>query len=87
MEAFRTSGALIDDVRPAGRAREIRVGDGDPRVLLLRVHRRAGGGMFIDEDMTELRRLQRVRSPFIDNLNHGTDAAEHRQPPRRDPRP
>jgi len=38
--------------------------------VLLRVHRVAGETIVVLEDATELRRLQQIRSEFIDNLSH-----------------
>ena len=75
MEAFLDTGveALIDGLPRDGAATgEVRVGDGEPRIVLLRVHRPAadGGTLVVLEDATELRRLQQIRSEFIDNLSH-----------------
>ncbi len=74
MEAFldpRAEG-LVDGVPIGGTATgEVRVGDREPRVLVVRVHRPdAGGQLVVLEDATELRRLQQIRSEFIDNLSH-----------------
>ena len=46
--------------------------DGDEtRRLLLRLRKSVDGGLMVFvEDVTELRRLQRIRSEFIDNLSH-----------------
>jgi two-component system, OmpR family, phosphate regulon sensor histidine kinase PhoR len=42
----------------------------DP-ALLLRARRAPGGGLWVVlEDVTELRRLQRIRTEFVDNLSH-----------------
>ena len=49
------------------------VGRSDPstRRLLIRVRRSAAGGAWlILEDVSELRRLQQIRTEFIDNLSH-----------------
>jgi two-component system phosphate regulon sensor histidine kinase PhoR len=43
----------------------------DPqRTLLIRARRDEGGTWLIIRDLTELRRLQRIRAEFIDNLSH-----------------
>src|SRR6478672_1090900 len=50
---------------------EIRRGDPDGPALLVRRRRAAGGGVWLVlEDVSELRRLQRIRTEFIDNLSH-----------------
>jgi signal transduction histidine kinase len=50
---------------------EVRLGDGEPRIVVLRVARTAGGGsVVILEDVSELRRLRQIRSELIDNLSH-----------------
>jgi two-component system phosphate regulon sensor histidine kinase PhoR len=74
MEVFldtRVEDALLG-VGPGGSTTtEVRSGLGEPRVLLLRAHRPAGSGLLVViEDVTELRRLQQIRSEFIDNLSH-----------------
>jgi two-component system, OmpR family, phosphate regulon sensor histidine kinase PhoR len=74
MEAFLDARveALIDGV-PAGGSMtgEARIGDGDARLLLIRAFRTAEPGvMVVLEDVTELRRLEQIRSEFIDNLSH-----------------
>ncbi len=74
MEAFldpRAEG-ILDGVPIGGSATgEVRVGDREPRVLLVRVHRPdAAGLLVVIEDASELRRLQQMRSEFIDNLSH-----------------
>ena len=74
MEAFLDPRAeeLIDGVPVGGSATgELRVGEGEPRILVVHVHRpHATGVLVILEDATELRRLQQIRSEFIDNLSH-----------------
>jgi two-component system, OmpR family, phosphate regulon sensor histidine kinase PhoR len=73
METFldRTAESLIVGVPAGGGAvGEVRVGHGDPRIVLLRVHRVATETIVVLEDATELRRLQQIRSEFIDNLSH-----------------
>jgi two-component system phosphate regulon sensor histidine kinase PhoR len=81
MESFldaRTE-ALIDGVPEGGsatgelttRAGEPVAGDRDRRVLVVRAHRPVGGGTLVMlEDVTELRRLEQIRSEFIDNVSH-----------------
>jgi two-component system phosphate regulon sensor histidine kinase PhoR len=74
MEAFldpRVEG-MIGGVPIGGSATgEVRVGDREPRVLVIRVHRPdADGALVVIEDASELRRLQQMRSEFIDNLSH-----------------
>jgi two-component system, OmpR family, phosphate regulon sensor histidine kinase PhoR len=74
MEAFLDPRVetLIDGVADGGTATgETRIGDGDTRVLTVRVHATADPGtLLILEDVTELRRLQQMRSEFIDNVSH-----------------
>src|SRR5512141_2901859 len=64
--------ALVDGVPDGGSVTgEVRVGAGEPRTAVLRVHRSPHGGTWIIlEDVTELRRLQQIRAEFIDNLSH-----------------
>ncbi len=74
MEAFldpRAEGLI--EAAPIGGAAvgEVKVGDREPRILVVRVHRAdSGGPLVVLEDATELRRLQQIRSEFIDNLSH-----------------
>jgi two-component system phosphate regulon sensor histidine kinase PhoR len=74
MEAFLDAHAeaLIGSVPAGGTATgEVRMGAGDPRIVVLRVHRPVDDGTYVVlEDATELRRLQQIRSEFIDNLSH-----------------
>jgi two-component system phosphate regulon sensor histidine kinase PhoR len=74
MEAFLDprAEALIDGVPVGGSGSgEIKVGDREPLVLAVTVHRPDDGGrLVVLEDVTELRRLQQIRSEFIDNLSH-----------------
>ena len=74
MEAFldtRVEDALSGVAPGATATIEIRTGDGEPRVILLRAHRPDPGELVVVlEDVTELRRLQQIRSEFIDNLSH-----------------
>jgi two-component system phosphate regulon sensor histidine kinase PhoR len=74
MEAFldvRLEAAL-DALPPGGTTSlEHRTGGGDPRSLLVRAQRADSGGLeIVLEDVTELRRLQQIRTEFIDNLGH-----------------
>ena len=75
MEAFLDARleATLDDVPPGGAATaELRSGPaGAQRVLLVRATRRAPDDLVVIlEDVTELRRLQQIRTEFIDNLGH-----------------
>ena len=74
MEAFLDPRAeeLIDGVPVGGSATgELRVGDGEPRILVVSAHRPDPSTVLVIlEDATELRRLQQIRSEFIDNLSH-----------------
>ncbi len=57
-----TGGTAVGELAARGR---------DARALLLRAHRAPDGDVWLAlEDVTELRRLQRVRAEFIDNLAH-----------------
>ncbi len=50
---------------------EVSVGGPDGRVLSVRARRAPGGGVWVViDDMSELRRLQRIRTEFVDNLSH-----------------
>jgi two-component system phosphate regulon sensor histidine kinase PhoR len=50
---------------------EIRARDGETKIVLLRARRGPGGVIdVVLEDVTELRRLQQIRTEFIDNLSH-----------------
>ena len=74
MEAFldvRVEAAL--DALPPGSSTtlEHRTGGGDPRSLVVRAQRADTGDLeIVLEDVTELRRLQQIRTEFIDNLGH-----------------
>ncbi len=74
MEAFLDTRVedVLTGVAPSGTATtEIRTGEGEPRVILLRASHPPGDGVVVVmEDVTELRRLQQIRSEFIDNLSH-----------------
>ena len=74
MEAFldvRVEAAL-DAVSVGGSATmEHRTGTADPRTLVVSAHRVAPADLVVVlEDVTELRRLQQIRTEFIDNLGH-----------------
>ncbi len=50
---------------------EMVMAGGEERRLVVRIRRADEGGLWLTlEDVTELRRLQRIRSEFIDNLSH-----------------
>ncbi len=50
---------------------EVRIADVDGPALLVRARRSPAGGLWLVlEDVSELRRLQRIRAEFIDNLSH-----------------
>ena len=70
METFLD--ARVEPVIAAGNGTaELRVGEGEPATVVLRVVRTASGGtVAILEDVTELRRLRQMRTEFIDNLSH-----------------
>ncbi len=74
MEAFLDPRveALIDGVPEGGSATgETRIGDGDTRLLTVRAHQSDDSGtLVVLEDVTELRRLEQIRSEFIDNVSH-----------------
>jgi two-component system phosphate regulon sensor histidine kinase PhoR len=74
MEAFldvRVEAAL--DALPVGGATTVehRAGTAEPRTLVVSAHRLAPTDLVVVlEDVTELRRLQQIRTEFIDNLGH-----------------
>ncbi len=74
MEAFldvRVEAAL--DAVPVGGATTVehRAGTAEPRILVVSAHRLAPDDLvLVLEDVTELRRLQQIRTEFIDNLGH-----------------
>jgi two-component system, OmpR family, phosphate regulon sensor histidine kinase PhoR len=75
MEAFvdHRIDELIGTALARGSAQRELVFTGEPPLtLIVRARRasRAGGGWVILEDISELRRLQRIRTEFIDNLSH-----------------
>ncbi len=50
---------------------ELRLADADGPTLVIRARRAVGGGVWLVlDDVSELRRLQRIRTEFIDNLSH-----------------
>ncbi|MDQ3449021.1 MAG: ATP-binding protein [Chloroflexota bacterium] len=74
MEAFvdHRMEALVRSAASTGAtSRELATGDGSDRIVLVRARPGTGGGIWLVlEDVTELRRLQRIRTEFIDNLSH-----------------
>ncbi len=64
--------AALDTVPVGGTfTAEHRAATGEPRGLLVRAHRLAPDDLVVIlEDVTELRRLQQIRTQFIDNLAH-----------------
>ena len=62
---------LADLDEGAAVSTDLRTGDGEPRQLVVRATRRGGHELVVVlEDATELRRLQQIRTQFIDNLSH-----------------
>lgn len=58
-----TEGTTVSD--------EVRLGDADGPTLAVSARRTADGGTWLVlDDVSELRRLQRIRTEFIDNLSH-----------------
>ncbi len=50
---------------------ELRLADADGPTLVVRARRAVSGGAWLTlDDVSELRRLQRIRTEFIDNLSH-----------------
>lgn len=74
MEAFLdpAAEAAVATARDGGSAiAEIRRAGPDGPALLVRARRSASGGAWLVlDDVSELRRLQRIRAEFIDNLSH-----------------
>ena len=61
------SRALVDGTAVG----EVRMADADGLIIMIRArHTSEGGVALILEDVSELRRLQRIRTEFIDNLSH-----------------
>jgi two-component system phosphate regulon sensor histidine kinase PhoR len=53
------------------RTAELKTAEPDPGVAIVRAHRPDGAGLLVIlEDVSELRRLQQMRTAFIDNLSH-----------------
>src|SRR4051794_26863261 len=74
MEAFLDARleAALDAVPPRGSVTaELHVGATDPRLLVVRATRESTSELdVVLEDVTELRRLQQIRTEFVDNLSH-----------------
>lgn len=74
MEAFLDARleSLVHGLPVGGSATaELRTPEPDARLVLVRVHRPEGAGVVVVlEDASELRRLQQIRTAFIDNLSH-----------------
>ena len=74
MEAFIDHGveAILDQAREDGSGNgEIAAREGDRPALLVRARRSPAHGIWLVlEDVSELRRLQRIRAEFVDNLSH-----------------
>jgi two-component system phosphate regulon sensor histidine kinase PhoR len=74
MEAFvdhRMEGLVRAAARTSATSSELTTLDGSDRIVLVRVRPATTGGIWLVlEDVTELRRLQRIRTEFIDNLSH-----------------
>ena len=74
MEAFLDTGveSMAQVALTQGTARtELRRADADGPTLTVMGRRAPGGGLWlVVEDVSELRRLQRIRTEFIDNLSH-----------------
>jgi two-component system phosphate regulon sensor histidine kinase PhoR len=64
--------AVVADARSTGGATaELTLRESNERVVQVRARRSAVDGVWVVmEDLTELRRLQRIRAEFIDNLSH-----------------
>ncbi len=74
LEAFtdhRVDGLVRAALESGTAAGEIVVHAGEGTTLLVRVRRTAAGDAWLVlEDVSELRRLQRIRTEFVDNLSH-----------------
>jgi two-component system phosphate regulon sensor histidine kinase PhoR len=74
MEAFidHAVEAIVDRARADGAANgELTARDGERAGLVVRARRSPASGVWLVlEDVTELRRLQRIRAEFVDNLSH-----------------
>jgi two-component system phosphate regulon sensor histidine kinase PhoR len=60
-QAAVDGGTSVVEIRPAG---------ADGPTIVVRAHHAPGGAWIVLEDVSELRRLQRIRAEFIDNLSH-----------------
>ena len=57
--------------RNGSAADDVLVGGPDGRALSVRARRSPGGGVWlVIDDLSDLRRLQRIRTEFVDNLSH-----------------
>jgi two-component system phosphate regulon sensor histidine kinase PhoR len=74
MEAFIDARveSILERARLDGSANgELAARDGDRPALVVRARRSPANGVWLVlEDVTELRRLQRIRAEFVDNLSH-----------------
>lgn len=74
MEAFvdhRMEALVRTAARTGATSSELATMDESDRVVLVRARPATAGGIWLVlEDVTELRRLQRIRTEFIDNLSH-----------------
>jgi two-component system phosphate regulon sensor histidine kinase PhoR len=74
MEAFldpRVEALARTALRTGSGVGEVRFGDADGPTLVIRARRVSRGAVWLVlEDVSELRRLQRIRAEFIDNLSH-----------------
>jgi two-component system phosphate regulon sensor histidine kinase PhoR len=74
MEAFIDHGveAILARARADGTANgELAMREGERPALVIRARRSPARGVWLVlEDVTELRRLQRIRAEFVDNLSH-----------------
>ena len=74
MEAFIDQGVeeIVERARVAGSANgEFAARGGERPALVVRARRSPAAGVWIVlDDVTELRRLQRIRAEFVDNLSH-----------------
>lgn len=74
MEAFldpKVEGVVRSAVDGGSAVGEIDRGGPEASTMIVRVRRSVGGGAWVVlEDVSELRRLQRIRTEFIDNLSH-----------------
>jgi len=74
IEAFVVPG--VEEIASAARrhdsaAGEVRLPEPEPRSLLVRARRVPSGDIFVTaQDVSELRRLERIRTEFVDNLSH-----------------